>query len=119
MPPRRLGKVWYFLLLIDLRIHCYQSTNSNQVVEGLGATVAPKSLLPQSRLLERDLQVFIVCINILRETFAKSGKLFLSVIPDLFVSYRGFFGQFSPHEPGISLNTGYFRLRGYNIAMFV
>ena len=52
------------------------------------------------------------------ETFAKSGKLFLSVIPDLFVGYQGFFGQFSPHEPGISLNIGYFRLRGCNIPMY-
>ena len=36
------------------------------------------------------------------ETFAKSSKLFGSVIFDLFVSYRVFFGQLSSHEPGIT-----------------
>lgn len=35
------------------------------------------------------------------ETFAKSDKIFWSVILDLFVSYRGFFGQFSRHDSGI------------------
>ncbi len=48
----------------------------------------------------------------LQERPLQNRANFLSVIPDLFVSYRVFFSPFSANDPGRIMPTGYYRLRG-------